>query len=220
MFSPANMSLKERKFFRGNPLVLFFGVSLVLALLLSGCQQANAKDISVETAVTNRSNIGIETAVSMPTATRQETSERSAPEFALPDLFKDAITIELSMYAGRPLVVNFWASWCAPCREEMPALQEMYEQNRDDGLVLLGINQTYMDDLESARNFVKALNLSFPNARDDEGQVSEKAFRVIGLPTTVFITRDGKIAHVQIGQLTDTQIAEFSQKLMLGEPFP
>lgn len=177
MFSPAIVSLKERKFFRGKPLVLFFGVSLVLALLLSGCQRANAKDISVETVVTNRSNIGIETAVPMPTATRQETSERSAPEFALPDLFKDAITIELSMYAGRPLVVNFWASWCAPCREEMLALQEMYEQNRDDGMVLLGINQTYMDDLESARNFVKALNLSFPNARDDVGQVSERAFR-------------------------------------------
>ena len=140
-----------------------------------------------------------------------------APDFTLESLFDDSSPISLSDYAGRPVILNFWASWCVPCREEMPALQNVYEQYQDDGLVLLGINQTYIDDLQAARDFVEELDLSFPSVRDDTGDVSEREYRVLGLPTTVFITAEGEIAYVQVGQLSQGQIAEYSQRLVAGE---
>jgi thiol-disulfide isomerase/thioredoxin len=99
----------------------------------------------------------------------------------------------------------------------MPALQRAYEKYRDEGLIILGVNQTFVDSLDAAREFVNELALTFPNVRDDSGNTSEKLYRVIGLPTSVFITQDGEIAHKQIGQMTDEQIESFSQQLLIGE---
>ena len=73
-----------------------------------------------------------------------------APNFTLPDLKDDTNLRSLADYAGKPVILNFWASWCVPCREEMPALQRIYEQYNPDGLIVLGINQTFVDDLETA----------------------------------------------------------------------
>ena len=140
-----------------------------------------------------------------------------APDFTLPDLNDSTTLRSLVDYSGRPVIINFWASWCVPCREEMPALQRIYEQYNPDGLVVLGINQTFVDDLETARTFVEELGLTFPNVRDDEGDVSGSLYRAMGLPTSVFIGEDGAIVHVQVGQLTDEQISLYSQRLMAGE---
>jgi thiol-disulfide isomerase/thioredoxin len=143
---------------------------------------------------------------------------KNAADFALPDLFDETIIRRRSDYDGRPLILNFWASWCAPCREEMPALQRAYETNRDDELVVLGVNETYIDDIEAARDFVNELGLTFPSIRDDSGDMSSQLYRVIGLPTSVFITPAGDVAHVQIGQMSDAQIETFSRQLIAGEP--
>ena len=93
-----------------------------------------------------------------------------APDFTLPDLFDDSTLFTLSDYRGRPVILNFWASWCVPCRREMPALQATAANYADDGLLLLGMNQTYLDDLAAARVFVEELGLTFPNSRDDGGE--------------------------------------------------
>jgi thiol-disulfide isomerase/thioredoxin len=140
-----------------------------------------------------------------------------APDFVLPDLFNDSLNRSLVDYSGRPVILNFWASWCVPCKEEMPALQRAYEKNRDAGLIVLGINQTFVDDLDAAREFVYELSLTFPNVRDDTGNTSEGLYGVMGLPTSVFITPDGEIARKQIGQMTDEQIETFSQQLVAGK---
>jgi peroxiredoxin len=92
----------------------------------------------------------------------------------------------------------------------MPALQRAYEANKNEGLVVLGINETYIDDLDAARSFVDDLGLTFPNARDDGGDLSPQLYRIIGLPTSVLITPDGDVAHVQI--------ETFSRQLIAGEP--
>ena len=99
----------------------------------------------------------------------------------------------------------------------MPALQRAYEKYRDAGLIVLGVNQTFVDDLETARGFVNELSLTFPNVRDDTGNTSEGLYQVMGLPTSVFITPDGQIVHKQIGQMTDEQIESFSRQLIAGE---
>ena len=140
-----------------------------------------------------------------------------APEFVLPDLFDETLNRSLLNYSGRPVILNFWASWCVPCKEEMPALQRAYEEHRGEGLVVLGLNQTFVDDLDAARAFVNELALTFPNVRDDTGNTSEGLYQVMGLPTSVFITPDGEIAHKQIGQMTDTQIDTYSRQLVAGE---
>ena len=140
-----------------------------------------------------------------------------APNFTLPDLNDSTNLRSLADYVGRPVILNFWASWCVPCREEMPALQRIYEQFNSDGLVVLGINQTFADDLETARIFVQELALTFPNVRDDDGDISGSLYHVIGLPTSVFIAEDGKIVRVQVGQMTDEQVSLYSERLLVGE---
>ncbi len=139
-----------------------------------------------------------------------------APNFTLSDR-NDSITLRsLADYSGKPVILNFWASWCVPCREEMPALQRIYDLHNPDGLVVLGINQTFVDDLETARIFAQDLDLTFPNVRDDEGDVSGSLYGIMGLPTSVFIFANGEIAYVQVGQLTEEQITRFSERLLAG----
>jgi thiol-disulfide isomerase/thioredoxin len=132
-------------------------------------------------------------------------------------LFNDSLSRRLADYIGQPVVLNFWASWCVPCKEEMPGLQRAYDKYGDEGLVVLGVHQTFVDDLDAARDFVNKLALTFPNVRDETGDVSEGLYQVIGLPTSVFITSEGDIAHKQIGQMTERQIEDFSALLVTGE---
>ena len=167
--------------------------------------------------LTPSDNLQPEPVVSMTAKVSQSQSSRpEAPEFVLPDLFNDSLEYSLSNYDGRPVILNFWASWCVPCRFEMPALQRAYEDHGDSGLVVLGINQTYMDNPAAARDFVDELALTFPNARDDIGVISETLYQVIGLPTSIFITVDGEIAFRKIGQMTDAQIENYSRQLVTG----
>jgi thiol-disulfide isomerase/thioredoxin len=159
------------------------------------------------------------TVIPSPQAERglSRASPAKAPDFVLPDLFDESVKHRLSSYLGRPVIVNFWATWCSPCRAEMPALQRAFEEQRETGLVVLGVNQTFVDNPDAAREFVTELDLTFPNALDDNGNTSEKLYQVLGLPTSIFITAEGEIAHVQIGQMTDIQIATNSRRLIAGE---
>ncbi len=141
-----------------------------------------------------------------------------APPFSLPDLFDEEETHVLDDYRGRPVILNFWASWCVPCRREMPALQETAARYEEAGVLLLGMNQTYLDDLAAARAFVEELGLNFAHTRDDGGSVGADAYRVVGIPTTVFITADGRVAHVQVGEMSLEQITTFTERLVDGRP--
>lgn len=139
-----------------------------------------------------------------------------APPFSLPDLFDEEKMHVLDEYRGRPVILNFWASWCAPCRREMPALQETAARYEEAGVLLLGMNQTYLDDLAAAHAFVEELGLTFPQTRDDNGSVGAGAYRVVGIPTTVFITPDGHVAHIQVGEMSLEQITTLTERLVDG----
>jgi peroxiredoxin len=136
-----------------------------------------------------------------------------APDFALPGLLDDLETHALSQHRGSSIILNFWASWCAPCRAEMPSFQRAHEQYTSDGLVILGVNQTFMDDIDAAREFANELGLKFPLVRDDSGNVSSAAFDVRVLPTTVIVNPDGSIESVHLGPMTDGQIEEIVNRL-------
>lgn len=110
----------------------------------------------------------------------------SGPDFTLPDLERGKVS--LKDFRGRLLLLNFWASWCVPCREEMPAMERLYQKYREHGFVILGVN--VKDDKKSAIAFVKELKITFPIAFDPAGEVG-LLYGAWGLPATYFIDTKG-----------------------------
>jgi peroxiredoxin len=119
-----------------------------------------------------------------------------APEFTLNSLGGEPYA--LSDLRGQVVVVNLWATWCPPCRAEMPALQSAYEAYQDEGMVLLAVNTTDQDSVAAVEGFVDEFGLTFPILLDFEGLVS-RLYQLQALPSTFFIDRDGVIQKVVIG---------------------
>lgn len=130
-----------------------------------------------------------------------------APDFTLKTLAGDQLT--LSSLRGQPVLLNFWASWCPPCRREMPDLVHAYESYRADGLVILGVNVTFQDSTSGAQAFVDEFKITFPTLLDETGQVTNDLYRVRGLPTSVFINPKGLITRINLGPMTGGQMDEF-----------
>lgn len=119
-----------------------------------------------------------------------------APDFLLETM--DGKLVRLSDLRGQPVILNFWASWCAPCRLEMPAFKEFYEEYRDQGLVILAVNSTSQDTPSAVEAFVAEYQLPFTILLDHEGSVS-RLYKLTALPTTFFIGRNGVISRVIVG---------------------
>ena len=120
----------------------------------------------------------------------------AAPDFNLST--PQGETIYLSDLRGQPVLVNIWASWCGPCRAEMPAMQRVYDRYKDQGFVVLAVNATNQDNLQAALDFSQQLGLTFPILLDAEGKVSQ-AYQMRALPSSYFIDRQGIIQEVVIG---------------------
>jgi len=119
-----------------------------------------------------------------------------APDFALETLGGERAT--LAERRGKVVIVNLWASWCGPCRSEMPAIQRVYEANRERGLDVLAVNSTVQDDAAKARDFARELGLTFPILLDRDGEVTRR-YLVRGLPSTFIVGRDGVIREAIFG---------------------
>ncbi len=116
-----------------------------------------------------------------------------APGFVRETL--DGRELALSHLRGKPVVMNFWASWCVPCRAEAPTLAEAARTYRAS-VHFLGVN--VLDDLPSARRFVEQYSWPFPSVVDEDGSLL-RLYRVVGLPTTLFLTPQGRVARVHAG---------------------
>ncbi|MGH7322981.1 MAG: TlpA family protein disulfide reductase [Candidatus Rokuibacteriota bacterium] len=119
---------------------------------------------------------------------------RPAPVFSL--VLFDGGRLTLAEHAGQVVVVNFWASWCIPCREEAPVLEAAWRAYRDRGVVVVGVN--FQDSEAAARAFIKAFGLTFPNGPDPGGRIAID-HGVYGIPETFIVGRDGRIAYKHIG---------------------
>lgn len=129
---------------------------------------------------------------------------RRAPDFTLESL--EGEPVSLSSFQGRPVVINFWASWCPPCREEMPHLQAAVEA--DPELVVLAVDATHTERrAEDVVAFVEHHGLTFPVALDPDGAVNE-LYLVRALPTSYFVDRSGIIRARYLGALTPRTLEE------------
>ena len=131
-----------------------------------------------------------------------------APDFVLRDLAGN--DVRLSDYRGETVLLNFWATWCGPCRLEMPAIEGRYQAFKEDEFNVLAIN---FDESEDAvREFRDELGLSFPLLLDPGGNV-QRLYRIRGYPSTVFIDPQGVVSIVHIGLLTEGQLDNYLLEL-------
>lgn len=126
-----------------------------------------------------------------------------APDFVLRNA--DGALVKLSDLRGKVVWVNFWASWCAPCKKELPDIQKLYDEKRAAGLEVLAIN--WQEDPETATSFFASRDIRLPLLLDRSGSVYAQ-YRLQGLPDSFFVDREGNIAAFQFGSLTESKMRE------------
>ncbi|WP_150284908.1 thiol-disulfide oxidoreductase ResA [Rummeliibacillus sp. TYF-LIM-RU47] len=127
-----------------------------------------------------------------------------APNFSLVDL--NGKTHKLSDYKGQGVLLNFWGTWCKPCKKEMPAINDQYKEFKDQGIQILGINIA-QSELEVA-SFTDKLGVEFPIVIDKTRSVM-RAYNVDPLPATILINKDGKIENIITGEMKEKEINQY-----------
>jgi thiol-disulfide isomerase/thioredoxin len=176
---------------------------LLLLGLLAGCTSSDDPDDAAATPAS--SDLG-----QLDTDLRPcpEQPDQPAADSDLPATVFDCFgggTLDLSRAPGVPTVVNLWASWCGPCREEMPLVQQLADAG-GDRVRVLGVAS--LDGVTQASSFAEDAAVTFPSAFDGDGEVMS-AIGVNTLPHTVFLAADGSLAYVKVGQVTSLE--EFEQ---------
>jgi cytochrome c biogenesis protein CcmG/thiol:disulfide interchange protein DsbE len=142
---------------------------------------------------------------------REPLGEGPAPDFTL-QLF-DGGQVSLSELRGQVVVVNIWASWCPPCRDEAPVLESAWRRYRDRGVTFIGVD--YMDTEPAALAFIEEFGVTYPNGPDLGSRIAD-AYQVQGVPETFFITRQGEIAEVFVGPLNEARMTAILERLLAG----
>jgi cytochrome c biogenesis protein CcmG, thiol:disulfide interchange protein DsbE len=128
-----------------------------------------------------------------------------APAQSFPVKRIDGKADALDRYRGQIVVLNLWATWCPPCREEMPALERLYREYRSKGLVVLGVDQG--EGARVAASYARAHGVTYPILLDEDQEYG-RAYAAVGLPTTIIVGRDGHIVKGIDGEMTLAQMRE------------
>jgi len=147
-----------------------------------------------------------------PTANSLETkveTKEPAPNFTLALL--GGKNFQFSEHKGKPVLINFFASWCLPCREEMPVLEQIAREYQTKGVVFLGI--AVDDTQEKMNDFIKRYNVTFPVGLDKTAEI-QKSFGLYGIPTTYFIDKQGVINYFHSGVVTEELLRHELDKLL------
>lgn len=120
-------------------------------------------------------------------------------------------TAQLSDFAGRPVVLNFWASWCVECRIEAELLEDTWKAYRDDGVVFLGV--AYIDVEPRSLEYLEEFSITYPNAPDLRSQISSK-YDITGVPETFFIDKNGDVIHIQLGPVNERMLTGLIDQML------
>ncbi|KOO51530.1 TlpA disulfide reductase family protein [Viridibacillus arvi] len=158
-------------------------------------------------------NETVKTAETASTNEKEDTTnqvEYVAPDFELKTL--EGETVRLSNYVGKKVILNFWATWCPPCKEEVPHMQKVYEEYKNQGVEILAVNVTNKDKGEEAvAQFVKEHGLTFKVLLDEEGFVGS-TYQVLTLPTTYVIDTKGNMVDIIKGPMNEALMKELINK--------
>ncbi len=124
-----------------------------------------------------------------------------APNFTLKS--RSGENLKLSEYRGEVVMINFWASWCGPCRQEMPLLEQLYTRYSPLGFTILGINVE--EDSKLAEKLLEEIPVNFPILFDTENAVSEK-YNVVAMPSTIMVDRDGNMRYLHLGYMPGYEV--------------
>ena len=136
---------------------------------------------------------------------------RPAPQMAFTTF--DGDPMDLREQLGRPVVINFWASWCGPCRQEATILERLWQRYREDDVVFIGVD--IQDSDGDARAFISEFGITYPNGMDSDGRISID-YGVIGIPVTFLIDRDGVVARRWVGGVRQSQMNAWLEELVAG----
>jgi cytochrome c biogenesis protein CcmG/thiol:disulfide interchange protein DsbE len=125
--------------------------------------------------------------------------------------WEDLQTAQLSDFQGRPVVLNFWASWCVECKIEADLLEQTWRDYRDDGVVFLGV--AYIDVEPKSLAYLEEYNITYPNAPDLRSSVSSK-YDITGVPETFFIDKEGNVVHIQLGPVNETMLTGIIDQML------
>jgi cytochrome c biogenesis protein CcmG, thiol:disulfide interchange protein DsbE len=135
----------------------------------------------------------------------------TAPDFTTQTL--DGTPVRLSQYGGKPVLLNFWATWCVPCQDEMPLIQRASDIYHGRGLVVLAVNYQ-QTSTSSMKAFLRKLDARFEAVYDPAGQIATAYGVSVGLPVSVFIDRSGKVNFIQLGQMSSAILQQHLQPIL------
>ncbi|KKB33536.1 redoxin domain-containing protein [Bacillus thermotolerans] len=136
---------------------------------------------------------------------------KPAPDFELTTLAGE--TVKLSDYQGKKVILNFWATWCPPCKAEMPHMQNFYEENKDKGVEIVAVNLTDLDNGRSEiESFVKEYGLSFDIPLDEKGTIGTQ-YQAFTIPTSYVIDSNGIITQKIIGPMDENMMADLTESI-------
>ncbi|MFC7370108.1 peroxiredoxin family protein [Fictibacillus iocasae] len=139
------------------------------------------------------------------------TPGNTAPNFTLKNL--EGQTVSLKDYRGKKVILNFWATWCPPCREEMPDMQKFYSENQDKDMEILAVNLTHAEkDKKAIGEFADQYEVSFPILLDRKGE-TVNLFKAVSIPTTYFIDSEGTVQKVHIGPVTNHILQDITERI-------
>lgn len=192
-----------------SPLIIITGLAILgvaLALLIFGDNLFGAKEENNQAGLQQIPNFDTTSSIaSLPGDDTLLQIGDAAYDFQAQDLAGN--TIALSDFAGQPVILNFWATWCPPCRIEMPELQATYEKYQDDGLIILALDQD--EAAETVRSFFyDEFGLTFTPLLDVDQTVAEQ-YGVFNYPTSIFVNGDGIITAIHRGAVLQSQLDDY-----------
>lgn len=179
--------------------ILVIAVAIVVVNLWNPFKTKAVKEHADKEEISSSENI--------PGADLSDVQEgKPAPDFTLTTL--DGKTVKLSDYKGKKVILNFWATWCPPCKAEMPHMQNFYEENKDNGIEILAVNLTMIDNgTQAVKDFALDYGLTFPIPLDVEGLIGPQ-YQAFTIPTSYILDANGIITKKVVGPMDENMMTK------------